>query len=500
MGTETLLAALSGGAALALSVATRGVAPDRALALSLLVLALLVAIAAPLAAVQEEPRRRRGALAALGAFAAVLVAAAFLRGGSPSSAALGSLYVVLHGLALGLATNALAPRIGRAAALATGLLASFFLLGSPYFAGDLVGTLPRPGKELSLQALVLLSPSVALPGTFAGIDVLREDVLYRLFRPSQDVGWSYASPAAALLVQAILVLLALGARKVSVSFPRSRAAKAAPVLLLLVLAPRPAHAQVTSGGASPTATPEGDIGPLNIKIRLSYIVPFIEGNFKVTGYTPDNFPSRLDLVHDLGLTLQYAIPAFEVDVGWPGAGRVWLEYWEAVFKGDFLSPDFLGVAFKNLVVPSDDVGIVEYSFRTIALNGRLDIPVLDWLTLEIIATTRYAHWNTTMRVPQIGAKEISNLDAIFPCIGAGFDLFIVDQIYAYGSVEYLDFSIFGGSIVSHYTEIHGGLRLEFIQQAHVGAEFYMLEVGLNDSRHSYRQRILGPRIFVEVQF
>jgi len=240
---------------------------------------------------------------------------------------------------------------------------------------------------------------------------------------------------------------------------------------------------------------------MNTRVRLGYIVPWIDGNFKTTGFTPDHFPSRIDLANDLHLTLQYAIPAFEVDIGWPGAGRVWVEYWEADFKGDFLSQPFEGVTFKNLVVPTDEIGIVDYRFRTISLNGRLDIPVLDFVTLQLIATTRYVHWDTTVRVPKTGQKEQTNFDVIFPCIGPGVDVFIVDKVYFYGSLEWLDLSFGGGhQLVYHYREAHAGIRLELIDAAHVGGEFFLLEVGLNSKRHSYRQRILGPRIWVEVQF
>jgi hypothetical protein len=499
VGTETLALALSAAAAIGLSVATHDVATDRALALGLLVLALGVALAAPLASLSREKARR--AVAGFLGFALVLVVAAAVRHGPTAGVAAAVSWIFLHGVVLALVTRGAATRLGDPGGVALGLALSLFFLGAPYVTGDLVSALPRGGKSAAMSMLLLLSPSVVLPGTFLGIDAFREEVLYRLFRPSQDVDWTYASPAFALLGQAALVVALLAAGRVTRRL-RARKPSVAPALLLVLLAASSADALVTSGGAPPTQTPAGDIGPLNVKIRLSYIVPFIEGNFKVTGFTPGVPPSRLDLVHDLDLSLQYAIPAFEVDVGWPGAGRIWLEYWEADFNGNLISPPFEGVAFKNLVVPPDDVGIVDYRFRTISLNGRLDIPIVDWLTLELIVTGRYAHWQTTFRVPEIGAKEVANYDTILPALGPGFDFFIIEQIYAYGSLEWLDFSlgIGGRSAVYHYTEIHGGLRVEIIQSAHFGLEFYMLEVGVTDDRHSYRQRILGPRVWVEVQF
>ena len=242
---------------------------------------------------------------------------------------------------------------------------------------------------------------------------------------------------------------------------------------------------------------------MNTRVRLGYIVPFIDGNFKTTGFTPDRVASRFDIDHDLNFQLQYAIPTFEVDVGWQGAGRVWLEYWELYYKGDFLSPSFEGVTWKNLKVPPGEIGIVDYRFRTIALNGRLDIPVLDFVTLQIVATTRYVHWETKMRVPKTGQKDEAHIDYLFPCIGPGFDVFVVDKVYVYGSVQWLDLELGfgkGEDVITHYREAHAGVRLELVETAHVGVEFYCLEVGLDNDRDSYRMRVIGPRIWVEVQF
>jgi hypothetical protein len=111
------------------------------------------------------------------------------------------------------------------------------------------------------------------------------------------------------------------------------------------------------------------------------------------------------------------------------------------------------------------------------------------------------HWETRFRAPKIDAKEVSNFDVIIPAVGPGFDIFIVDKVYLYGSVEWLDLSYGGGhNLVYHYREAHAGVRLELVEAAHIGVEYYLLEVGAEDSRHSYRQRIMGPKVWVEVQF
>ncbi len=440
------------------------------------------------------------ALAAWLIFGLVLVALALVRKAAVGPVLLAQVFLLLHGTALLGLSRAAARRLGAGPALVLGLGAGFLLLGAPYFLGDLVAALPRALEERAVNALVVVSPTLAIPGTFFQIDSFREATLYRSFEPVQDVLWSYASPAEALLLQAVLAALGLGAGALVARLGRRQLATAA-VLVLLVGAPSRADAQIFGGGETPPDTPEGEIGPMTTRVRLGYIVPFIDGNFKVTGFTPENVPTRFDLNNDLHLNLQYAIPTFEIDVGWQGAGRVWIEYWEAVFTGDFVSPPFNGVAFKNLVIPPDEIGVVNYRFRTIALNGRLDIPVLDWVTLEIILTTRYVHFETRFRAPKLDSKEVSNYDVIIPGLGPGLDIFIVDKVYLYGSIEWLDVS-FGGpqNHVYHYRDVHGGVRLELIEQSHIGIEYYMLEVGAEDSRHSYRQRIMGPKVWVEVQF
>jgi hypothetical protein len=490
--------------ALTLVVAGRGLSPDRSLVLPLLVEAVLVALAAPTLAAREAESdgssRAPWGLVAWLLFGLVLVVAALARKTPVAPVLLAQVFLLLHGAALLGLSRAAARRLGAGAALVLGLGVGFFLLGAPYFLGDVVSALPRTLEEPSVNALVVVSPTLALPGTFFGIDSFREATLYRSFEPVQDVLWSYASPVEALLLQGVLAALALGAGALVKRLAGRRVVVAA-VLLLLLAAPSRAEAQIFGGGETPGETPEGEIGPMTTRIRLGYIVPFIDGNFKVTGFTPENAPTRFDLNNDLHLNLQYAIPTFELDVGWQGAGRVWIEYWEAVFTGDFVSPAFQGVAFKNLVIPPDEIGIVNYRFRTISLNGRLDIPLLDWLTLQVILTTRYIHWETRFRAPKLGLRDVSNFDVIIPAVGPGLDVFVVDKVYLYGSIEWLDISYGGGhNLVYHYREAHAGLRLELVEAAHIGVEYYLLEVGADDSRHSYRQRIMGPKVWLEAQF
>ncbi len=489
----------------ALAVLTRGLGAPRALSLLLLVAALAVAALVPLVAVSGRGRTLDSGLGALGGLALAAVGAAAVRGGPVLGVLLAQLYLLLHGAALYGLSRSLSDRRGEGAGLVAGLALGFALVGAPYVTGDLVAALPRGLEDAAISALLTFSPSLALPGTFLDRDPLRESVLYERFTPVQDLAWSYASVPAALAAQAVLAALALGASALVSKLPRrTPAAAAAVVLAVFLLAPQRAEAQIFGdGGSGGNTVPEGEIGPMNTKVRLGYIVPFIDGNFKVNGFTPDRVASRIDVNNDLSFKLQYCTPVFEVDVGWQGAGRVWIEYWELAYKADFLSPSFEGVTYKNLKVPSQEIGIVDYRFRTISLNGRLDIPVLDFVTLMIVATTRYVHWENEIRVPKTGQKDVANTDYIFPAIGPGVDVFVTDKIYVYGSVQWLDLDLGFGkkhNVITHYREAHGGLRLELLESAHIGVEFYILEVGLKNKRDSYRQRIIGPRIWVEVQF
>jgi hypothetical protein len=219
VGTEAPARALGvaagSGGALALALLTSGLAPERGLAFALVIEAIAVALAAPTVALRplekKESRSARRALEAFLAFALVLVLATALRGGSPASALLAQLYVLLHAAALFFLSRAASERLGAGAGLALGLGAGLLLLGAPYFTGDAIGALPHGVEERAIGLLVVFSPALALPGSFAGLDVLRGATLYDRFAPVQDVPWSYATPVEALLAQALFAGLMLGA-------------------------------------------------------------------------------------------------------------------------------------------------------------------------------------------------------------------------------------------------------------------------------------------------
>lgn len=500
---------LTAALALALVGATAGLPGPRALAFLLQAEALLVGLAGPwlAARVLEDGDLARGAargLLHLLLGGAVVTVASLARGGDAVAVALAQVYLGLVGaglFALTVATGTGRPVRG----LVVGLGAAALGLGFPWLGGDLVAALPVEAEASAVSWLVVACPAVAASGTFAGIDVFRGAVLYDRFRAVQDVGVQYASPARAVAFQAVLAALCAGAAFVARRLPRKAGGAAAALALTLVLgAPSRAEAQMLGGGADSPPAPEGEIGPMGTKVRLGYVVPFLDGHFRVAS-PPPRFATEFDLQRDLDLHLAYAVPTFELELGWKGAGRVWAEYWEAQYHGSFLSPQPAEATFRNLVVPATEVAAVEYRFRTVAVRGAVEIPILDWVTLSLVGTTRYVHWFTKVRAPRQFQRQEANFDGIAPGIGPGVDVFITDKVYVYGDIAWLDFSL-GGLLGDkkgpeiHYREGHAGVRLELIEHAHVGVELYFLEVGIEDGRYDYRQRILGPRIWVEIQF
>jgi hypothetical protein len=507
-GTAALALALAGAGGLL--VATRSLAPARAAVLILELEAIAAALVGPLLAARvledEEHHRDRRALAARGlasvgqlaVFAAAIAIGMAARGGADLAAALlAQVVLVLEAIGLGALTLAVGSRRGPAPGLVLGLGAGALVLGFPYFAGNLVAALPRGAEEQVVSWIVVLCPAIATTGTFAGSDVFRSSELYDAFRPVQDVGCQYASPLQALAVPAvavaILVLLAWLAR-------RPRLAVAAVALVLVLGAPSGAEAQDIFGSSSTSASGSTD-DSMQFKVRLGYLVPFLEGNFKVSGGTPGILPTRLDLNSDLDLKLAYAIPTFEVELAWPNTARIWADYWEATWIGNFLSPGYDPTTFKNIMIPAYEVGTVNYNFRTIGAHAALEIPIVDFITLELIGTVRYVHYGTRLEAPRSGIRDRDNVDAYSPGIGAGADMFVTDMVYIYANVQWLDVSFgFIKGPALQYREVHAGARLEIVSHAMIGVEFYWLEVNVSSATDDYRQRMIGPRVWVGVEF
>jgi hypothetical protein len=306
------------------------------------------------------------------------------------------------------------------------------------------------------------------------------------------VGFEHATPARALLAQGALAALGAGLAWAARRLPR-RAAGAAVALgvALVVLAPARAEAQDDASS---------DQGTLGVEVRLGYLYPFISGNWRVAhdAYSPG---TRLDFSRDLKLQAQYVLPTFEVHVGWKGIGRVWVDYFESRYQGTFGGAND-EVFYRNVVIPQNEVGIANYEFRTIGLHGAISIPILDFITLELIGTTRYARFHSDVRAPRVAfTHDQSTLEFPFiPGLGPGFEFFILDKLYAYGDLAWIDFSVPKKHPLVHYREGHLGLRYELFDHLHIGGEVEWLDIELENSRFDYTQRIIGPRLWVAAAF
>lgn len=494
------------------AAASHGLGPRHAAAFLYETEALGVALAAPWLAARvledeaagapgELARRSVGLGAGLAGAAVVALGLALFRESPGVGGALLAQTLVAI-LAVGLGSLALAVGMARGAGagLAAGLAAGALLLGAPYLAGDAIAALPGGLEALAVYWLVAVSPGLALAGTCAGTDPFHSALLYERFRPVGEghVGYEHASPLRALAVQGTLAAVAAGLAALARRVPRRAVAPAAFALALVVLAPSRAEAQVidNSGGAGSGSGTEGGFG---VQVHLGYLYPFIEGNQKIQHDSHSN-GSRLDLIKDIHLENTYVLPTFEVQLGWRGIGRVWVDYFEMEYRGDF-GGTFATTYYRNVVIPKNEVGLETYNFRTIGAHGAISIPVLDFMTLELIFTTRYCYFFSQVRAPRIpGLKDQARLESIVPGLGPGFEFFILDKLYGYGDLAWIDFTVPNKHPLVHYREGHLGLRYEFFPNLHVGGEVVWLEVDLQSSRFQYLQRIIGPRLWVALAF
>jgi len=435
-----------------------------------------------------------GWAAALGGYALVAVLA-----GLPPRAALGLVYVLLAGGALGTFAAALGPRAGQLAASGLGLLA----LGLPYFAGP---ALPFLG-ERALVDLALHSPLVTLCGSFAGFDLLRAPSLYAAFPASQGAPFAYPAPALALGAAGAAALgagaVALGAAGGRRLRGRRLVAPAAAVLLLLA-APDPAAAQTIIPPA-PRGDAEGS--GFGTRVHLGYWIPQLEGSFKLDGQ--DGPANRFGLRKNLDLERILILPTFEVNFAWEGTGKIGITYGEAIWTGQ----KFQGTArkFEEFIFSAGSVLETRYKWRTIALVGEVELPLFDFANVRLITTQRYVKHEVTVLSLQDLFEARDSFETLIPTIGLGADVFIWGVISAYGDVHWIDFrtTLFRereDQLDFFYREWRLGVRLELVEHAHVLVEWYSLETNIKKGRVArggrieYDQSLQGVRVQVAVRF
>lgn len=413
----------------------------------------------------------------------------------PSSAALALSYLGLCGLAL-LGVERLSERAGQAAASGLGLVA----LALPYLAG----ALPM-GPEAAL-GLVLHSPLPILSGTCAGEDLLRQGSLYRLLPAAQSVPYAYASPLAALGSAGLVALLAWAPalwRRLRPS-PRLSGALAACVLAGLLLAPQEAQAQ----GLFPSPTPQNTGGDLTTRVRLGYFLPILEGNVRLDTARSVNAPRRgeeLDWDRQLDLDPNFLVPTFEVELAWEQTGGLRMQYIESHWRGEVQNNQRVFQVEEQRINVSNILE-TRYVFRTIALGGYIDVPLMEFLNARVMTTFRYVKNEIKIRASPQGISVRNSQESIVPTVGGGLDVFVWNIISVYGDIQWLDFrtSVLGGEDDRwrfRYREWRAGVRLELVEHAHVSVEWYSLYLDIRDYNHeTYKTDIQGIRVMVSIAF
>lgn len=465
-----------------------------ALALLLVWTALVVTVGAPALSARHGPAR------ALQATAALLI-------GSLS----GAVALPIGALALGLGylgllavpLVALAHRLGGPRGAAAAGFLGLLTLALPYGADPLLLGL---GERGALQ-VVLVSPLPVLSGSFAGVDLLRTATLYDVFAPGQATDYTYLAPGVALLTAGAaalfgaLLLVAPGWR------PRPRALAAVALLLVLAAPGQEAQAQIMplpeSGGS------DSEIGDLNTRVVLGYwALPELSGRFVLDSRLGQG-GSRWSFRRTVDLNELLVLPTFEVTFGWQNAGAITLQYVEAQWEGE--TQTFVPLRFEEQIFNNGTLLETRYRWRSIAVRGELDIPVLDWVSAKIVTTQRYVKHEVRVRgfSPTQAASERNSFEAIIPTIGAGADVLIWNVISVYGDVQWLDFrtSTFGAEdkrLTFKYREWRAGVRLELVEHAHIMAEYYSIETlvreGFNENKEEYRQNLQGVRVQVAILF
>jgi hypothetical protein len=381
-------------------------------------------------------------------------------------------------------------------------VAAVGLLALPYWAATPLGLL----SDEAAVALALHSPLGVLCETVAGVDLLRSPTLYRTFPAGQatpytpvDLPWALALASLACAAGWAAPLL----RRLRPMRPGRTAAAAFVAVLVLVGAPEPAHAQLFPEPGR--IEQDSGIGDLVTRVNLGYYVPFLfGGDIQLDGDDGEIKGSELDFGRDLDLQPVWLMPTFEVALSWANAGRLMIQYTEAEWVGEERMRRNLKIEEKifraNRIIDS------RYRFRTIALVGRLDIPIADWLSAWIVTTQRYVKYEARFKeLP--GERRVHNsLETFLPVIGIGLEAYVYDMITIYGDLQYLDFttSMFGGEDNEHvqrYREWKVGARLMLVEHAHVMVEFYSLETRVKERETDfYKQELQGVRVQVAILF
>ncbi len=492
--SRTLRAGLAAAASFALGAGALAASADGRLAPLAVAAAAALAVVAPwrVARAREQGLGPTAPLAELAAALSGLALAGLGAGLASSAGALALAYLALWTAALAGWTAALG-RVGQPAVT----LAALAALALPYGAQPLL--VPLLGPERALE-LVLRAPLPVLAGSLGELDVIRGGTLYTLLPVGQARPFAYVAPGTALAWAAAAAAAGwalLAARRLTPAPGAPRAGKplgVAAAALVLLAAPEPAAAQLF-----PDPTPEtAAVGDLVTRVRLGYYLPIVTGSSRVD--EGDQKGAKLNYENDLDLDPEFFVPTFEVALTWKNGGRIWIQYMEQVWQGERINEGAFdwdaGFYFPGELLDS------RYRFRTIALGGAIDIPIVDYVTLSIITTQRYMKHE--LRIRGNLSSEKDSFETLIPGLGAAAEVLIWGPIFAYGDIQWLDFrtNLFGTTEERSfkYREWRAGVRFELVEHSFVLVEWYSLQTIVKDDTDRYKQSFDGVRVQVSILF
>lgn len=243
-----------------------------------------------------------------------------------------------------------------------------------------------------------------------------------------------------------------------------------------------------------------------LRLRLTYQLPKIDTDIRLDA-TRDIPGTSFTAEETLQATTDIFLPGFELDFKSGGYGRYVLEYFEFRLRGaDFIrEPIFFDGLFYPQAVPVRS----KYEFRTVNLNVLLGFPIDDYLNLDFILSARFVQFFTSLTAPTAFQAADDTTTTILPTIGVAGELFIIDQLYLYGSFQILGYSIDGrkeskllfldddSNVFTRDWRI--GIRFEIVTFASILFEYRSLTLRVKKGKARYRQDVEGFAFGIEIK-
>lgn len=241
-------------------------------------------------------------------------------------------------------------------------------------------------------------------------------------------------------------------------------------------------------------------------LRLRLLYQFVVELDADVSIDPNNVQqgSIYDAEDSLDAVEDYLTPIFEAELDTGGYGRFSLEYFE--FRLDGAAQLIGALQYNQVNFQAGSILKSAYEFRTIALKGRFSIPIDDWINIDLIASGRYVRFFSSLeQLP--GLRQRDRTETIIPAIGAGIDLYVLENTYAYASFETLQYKIDGKKTADYFflkadsrvflRDWRAGLRYEIADWIAVAGEYRSLTLRVKKRRSRYRQKFDGIAVGVE---